>query len=41
MEQVYAVRGGPVTPPSATSTSTNNVNYMDDRTTGGYQGFIS
>jgi hypothetical protein len=30
--------GGPVNPPSATPASTNNVNYMDDGTTGGHQG---
>jgi hypothetical protein len=33
--------GGPVTPPSATPASTNNVNYIDEGTTGGYQGIIS
>ena len=32
--------GDPVTRPSATPASTN-VNYMDDGTTGGYQGIIS
>jgi hypothetical protein len=33
--------GGLVTQTFATPSSTNNVNYMDDRTTGGYQGIIS
>jgi len=33
--------GDPITPASATLTSTNNVNYMDDGTTNGYQGIIS
>jgi len=33
--------GDPITPTSATLTSTNNVNYMDDGTTNGYQGIIS
>jgi hypothetical protein len=32
--------GDPVTRPSATPASTN-VNYMDDGSTGGYQGIIS
>jgi hypothetical protein len=38
MEQVYAIQWGPVNSPSATPASTNNINYMDDGTTSGYQG---
>jgi hypothetical protein len=33
--------GGPVTPPSTTPASINNINDMDDGTTAGYQGIIS
>jgi hypothetical protein len=41
MDKFMPYSGGPVTPPSTTPTSTNNINYMDDRTTAGYQGIIS